>query len=96
MRRCRRKAGGVGGGSRSPPLTPRCPQDPWFPQLLVLQLLLASVFVYSSGAAAEPQEELERLTYPCPLTSLLPFSASFRPVSFPSLLAATSGRCRAA
>uniref|UniRef100_A0A493SS41 GB1/RHD3-type G domain-containing protein n=1 Tax=Anas platyrhynchos platyrhynchos TaxID=8840 RepID=A0A493SS41_ANAPP len=38
-------------------------EDPWFPQLLVLQLLLASVFVYSSGAAAEPQEELERLTY---------------------------------
>uniref|UniRef100_A0A8B9UWT0 GB1/RHD3-type G domain-containing protein n=1 Tax=Anas zonorhyncha TaxID=75864 RepID=A0A8B9UWT0_9AVES len=38
-------------------------EDPWFLQLLVLQLLLASVFVYSSGAAAEPQEELERLTY---------------------------------
>uniref|UniRef100_A0A8C3BRS8 GB1/RHD3-type G domain-containing protein n=1 Tax=Cairina moschata TaxID=8855 RepID=A0A8C3BRS8_CAIMO len=38
-------------------------EDPWFLQLLVLQLLLASVFVYSSGTAAEPQEELERLTY---------------------------------
>ncbi|XP_035168775.1 uncharacterized protein LOC118158253, partial [Oxyura jamaicensis] len=38
-------------------------EDPWFLQLLVLQLLLASVFVYSSGAAAEPREELERLIY---------------------------------
>ncbi|XP_035428449.2 guanylate-binding protein 1-like isoform X2 [Cygnus atratus] len=49
-------------------------EDPWFLQLLVLQLLLASVFVYSSGAVAEPQEELERLTYvqalPCRLRLL--------------------------